>query len=399
MARTPQMLASFVAYELRNIANGAPNTESIRFLPRGSHQYLQRVLGIHNLCHDMEIPLPSGFRESSANFLTNIHGFFSGQKSYRRDSFRLADQLFLLFEPWNPLPSRGPDHKMRRAATALQYMLAQGFYYKKVSGLPNDASVESQSSVVNTESFWKFVKDDHSHQLMQFAILIAKAHAHMTVMELVWSTHLTGDLSKIRDLKIFDFLQTYPWYTSGSMGAAFLETLRAQTFAEDRKKSTNNEKTRHERSIMLAIAMSELDLPPGIRERSHARLPLDFRTFDFLLHLLISGGLWEKTFTERLERLLKLKGEALSHQEFESLLKQFVMIRANHGARLKALLNIDPSLASPQSQFEIFKIVVDLGGHHPLSYLGIRKAVFRCTLPMFADYSNLRKGCLRLAPQ
>jgi hypothetical protein len=143
---------------------------------------------------------------------------------------------------------------------------------------------------------------------------------------------------------------------------------------------------RREHPVFQAISKINLDLPTGIRERSHAAVPLEFPVNYVLNQLIRDGGLWSKTFPERVLMFSRIdKG----HPDIcrDRILRYFKNIRESYGSQLTKIFSKDPTIEQPETILEFLKIEIEQNTNHPTFFLSIRNGVFRCSLPFFEIYS------------
>jgi hypothetical protein len=321
-----------------------------------------------------------------------VKKLFGGKSGHGRDLEPVTNKIFSLFEPWNPLPAKGLNHKKRRTAIAVLLLQTLVIHAKNIKRLRAERLLQGfgfqlgNIDQTNLEFIWRKIEENRSHRLIEFTKLIGKSHVYLTVMEMVGFIYLTANLSDADDERVLDFFQTYPWYFTGSSGAAFMEMLRNRCFNENRI-NKDKQKTRREHPLLKAVARIDLDLPPGIRERSHATLPAEFPSILVLLGLIGSGGLWGRGFSERLMKFFRWGNQPFGESYLDRVVKIFENMRSDCGATVNRwLLKID-QIEGGETYYEFIKIVVELLCHNPSNYLVTRNGVYKCSLPLFAAYS------------
>jgi len=385
------MLANSIEVELQKMATGVASDQKLRTLPTCISEFSQRIKGIYDLSRDLEVTLPNGLREALNRYLSLIKKLFKHKKCSELDLKQATNTLLSLVEPWNPLPSRGLNHKKRRTTTAVllfqtiiihtkhvkteraeRLLKGFGFHFENV-----DQSI--------LEPFWRLMEENRGHRLMEFTKFIGKSHVYLTVMEMIGFIHLTADLPQVDDERVLDFFQTYPWYFAGPSSAAFMEMLRHRCFEDNR---IGKKKARKEHPVLMAIARIELDLPTGIRERCHATLPAEYPSILGLFGLIVSGGLWGRGFSERLMRFFRWGDQPFTQNYLDRVLKIFENMRYDSGAKVSKLFSNIGRFEGQEPYYEFIKIAMELMCHNPTNYLAIRNGVYKCSLPFFDAYSH-----------
>jgi hypothetical protein len=405
MINRRKKLDAFVSFELRAMSKGLPNTEKLRFLPLGFHQCLQRWLGIYNLFFDMDLQMPKSLKKTGDKFVGNLKVFLGGRNSFDESTLALSHEFFNEVEHWNPLPFSGPDHAARRRHSTLVFFRAQIYYFylnatlKSAEFLSNSSSNDSPDHGNGTfYRCFKAMEEEHSRFVTDYTDLIAKTHIYLTAMELTSCLHQTGDFVLDRDTNFIDFLRAYPFYLTGISMNGFMEMLRTQCFADNRKAGFSRQKSRREHPNMVAVSNCILDLPPGIRNRKHARLPLEVPIVILLMDLIFSGDLWRSDFQHKITQRLRPHYINETEDRIAGLIIQIERIRTIYGGRIRKILGSDPKNLSYKAINEIFDVVIEIGAGHPISYLTVRKSIYRCTIPLFSEYSCIPHGALNFYP-
>jgi hypothetical protein len=405
MENRRKKLDAFVSFELRAMSKGQPNTEKLRFFPLGIHQCLQRWLGIYNLFFDLDRQRPKSLKKAGDQFIGNLKAFLEDGNKIDVSMLALANEFIKEVEHWNPLPISGTDHIARRRKSTLVFFRAQIYYFylnatmKAPECRDNSSLIDSQHNI--NGSFYRCfraIEEEHSRFLADYTDLIAETHIYLTAMELVSCMFQTGDFRLDRDRNFIDFLQAYPFYLTGRSANGFMEMLRKQCFDFNRKAGFRRQKSRREHPNMVAISECILDLPPGIRDRRNARLPLEVPIVILLMDMIVSGDLWKADFQHKVVQKLRSPYISAIEDSIEGIIKQIERIRTLYGRRIRKIVESDPQNLGYKAINEIFDVIIESGAGHPISYLAVRKSIYRCTLPMFSEYSNLPHGVLKFYP-